>query len=485
MALTSMSNLRAQNNNVLVHIVQAKETVYSLAKRYSLEVGDIYTLNPSSVEGIQEGQTLLIPKRKIEVPNSKQKGGKHTIQAKETLYSTSRLYGLSEEELIRANPGIDSSNFPIGYTLTIPQPGNNNKASKKNIANYSNGPISRVAILLPLTGTGSSRYIEFYQGFLMGVLKMKKQGNSINLQVHNIDNTSDIDKLIRSGELGTNQLLIGGINDEQIKSLARYASKNKMQYVIPFYSHKSNALYDYTGFQINPPKEALFPFVAEAFVRMYKGQRILMLSGNDAEDGMTRYLREFLREKGIAFEQYSAYNEQSKIVSAMRSNTNLIIVPSNGKQNLLNRILSLANTNGSTNRITLFGHPEWQSFSASTLNKLRSYNSTFYTTFYFDEEQKESSNFLRDYFGWYNQKVTGAYPKYSILGYDIANYFISALAQFGNDFTNNLPQLASDGMQSDFHFRNVNSNSPGMVNCNIFFVTLQSNGKTLRTPIVN
>ncbi len=44
----------------------------------------------------------------------------HVIQPKETLFALQRRYGVPVAEIIAANPGISERNFPAGRTITIP-----------------------------------------------------------------------------------------------------------------------------------------------------------------------------------------------------------------------------------------------------------------------------------------------------------------------------------------------------------------------------
>ena len=76
----------------LRHVVKKQETVYSISKRYGVSEEEIYRLNEGSQWGIREGQTLLIPQGKpdtiyVEAPAVAQtEPGIHVVQSGETLY---------------------------------------------------------------------------------------------------------------------------------------------------------------------------------------------------------------------------------------------------------------------------------------------------------------------------------------------------------------------------------------------------------------
>src|SRR5262245_39263785 len=71
---------------VVVHEVDEKETLYSLARRYGTTVDAIVQFNPAAKDGLSIGQVLKIPYSKKSL-TSASAGGIHKVAEKETLYS--------------------------------------------------------------------------------------------------------------------------------------------------------------------------------------------------------------------------------------------------------------------------------------------------------------------------------------------------------------------------------------------------------------
>ncbi len=107
-------------NITFSHTVISGETVYSISKMYNTTVEEVHRLNPSSRDGIAEGQVLIIPQRRIISEEKEDNYRYHTILPKETLYSVSRTYSLKPEDVILANPGLSVETFQIGKTIRIP-----------------------------------------------------------------------------------------------------------------------------------------------------------------------------------------------------------------------------------------------------------------------------------------------------------------------------------------------------------------------------
>ncbi len=98
--------------------IQAKETLYNLSKTYDISIESLKSINPSLSEGLKIGDVVRIPKtQKSELE------GYHQMQAGETLYSISRKYKLSIEDLLLANRDLQIDNIPIGAYIKIPSEG--------------------------------------------------------------------------------------------------------------------------------------------------------------------------------------------------------------------------------------------------------------------------------------------------------------------------------------------------------------------------
>jgi LysM repeat protein len=118
---SSSDSLRVETikgKQFIIHQVDAKETLYSISRRYGVPVTAILESNPSSQGGISVGRLLKVPytpKTKPEVKEIK----RHVVAAKETLFSISRQYDVSVEDLKKAN-GLAENSLALGQELIIP-----------------------------------------------------------------------------------------------------------------------------------------------------------------------------------------------------------------------------------------------------------------------------------------------------------------------------------------------------------------------------
>lgn len=115
-----------------VHTVRKGETAYSISRAYGITVEMLAKENPPAVYGVKEGQVLNIPVSITGTPAEPvkpyQPSGRdetryvyHKLQAGETVYSLSRKYGVSENDIILSNPGIEINKLPLSSEIAIPK----------------------------------------------------------------------------------------------------------------------------------------------------------------------------------------------------------------------------------------------------------------------------------------------------------------------------------------------------------------------------
>lgn len=121
----SASTITAQDNTtsagVTIHVVQRGETLYGIAVSYGLTTDELASLNGLiDPTNIQVGENLLVPTSAISTQGLPQT---HVVQAGETLRSIADLYGLTIEELATRNNLADVNRIFVGQVLNIaPEP---------------------------------------------------------------------------------------------------------------------------------------------------------------------------------------------------------------------------------------------------------------------------------------------------------------------------------------------------------------------------
>ena len=120
---SNSSKTEITSSSKATHLVVAKESLFSIARQYNVSVQDLETLNKDLLQnGLQIGQTIAIPnKRKtldgrVRVIN--QETVFHVVEPKETKFSIAKKYGISIDQLESQNPEIVNG-LVVGNKLAI------------------------------------------------------------------------------------------------------------------------------------------------------------------------------------------------------------------------------------------------------------------------------------------------------------------------------------------------------------------------------
>ena len=203
-SLVTSTSTPVQNTNPTSHLVQPKETLYSLSKQYNVTIDALKAANGDLLkDGLKIGMNVKIPASngqatvastpvvtkevmkevvketpkvvapKVETPAAGTTY--HIIEPKETKYGISKKYGMTIAELERLNPQI-ATDFPIGFKLVVS--GNTpNQAVVETIkpATETVKPVAETSTSTTSATTTSStkKYLEEY------VVKPKETASSI------------------------------------------------------------------------------------------------------------------------------------------------------------------------------------------------------------------------------------------------------------------------------------------------------------------
>ena len=503
----SKSNFSTKTNSYFLHTVERGQTAYSISVMYNVGIESIYKLNPGSEEKIRAGETLKIPQ---ETPHIVY----HTIQPKETLYAVSKKYNIQAAYILEANPGLSTQTFTIGKTILIPiykevsvGAGGKTTADERESeinallhqeGNKLNVNMINIALLLPFgtidtdasNASISQRIVEYYEGFMLALDSLKKTGISVSLNVYDIGyDTQNLKKILNKEELKKNHLIIGGYLEEQINMISTFSKANAIRYVIPFTSKADETQTNPYVFQTNPPQSYLYSKVSLAFTKANENNSIIFINMNDKTDkaALIETMQADLKEEKIPFQSFTyaehSFNKDLKdYLDPYRKN---IIILSSGTSEALARLaapLRIMRESGSHLEVSLFGYPEWQTYTKDFLEDFYATNTCIYSVFYANNTLPELKEFHKTYRRWYSKQMLNSYPRYGILGYDAGMYFIQMISRYGINFENSLSKFQYESLQTGYNFKRV-SNWGGLININVYWIEYSPDYSIKRTTI--
>ena len=502
------------------HTIEAGETLYRLTVKYNVSAKAICDANPGlSAENFRIGQVIRIPsttETQTMVPAETQSStvvannnilgpvesrcrDMHKVKRKETVFSISREYGISEAELIAANPELKGENkIKKGTFLCIPYPKaqteqniqsqvipTDSELFRENRKKTERFSTIKAAVILPfldgVSKSESSRMVEYYEGLLMAVDSLKRTGTSIDLYTYNSGpESASLNSILGKSEMKDMDIIFGPLYQQHIKPLAEFAKKQDTRLVIPFRWKDNTVFQNPAVYQINTPQSYLYSEVYDHFVRQFPNANVIFIEASQGTKDKAEFikgLKDELRNRSIPMKSLKEDVTVESLKTVLRTDRENIFIPTSGSNLTLIKILpqlTLLVREQPESRIHLFGYPEWQTYTKDHLEAFFELDTYFYSSFYTNNLLPAAINFTKNYRRWYGKEMDERYPKFGMLGFDTGYFFLKGLARYGSSFEKNMQGLDLVPIQTGFKFQRVN-NWGGFINKKVFFVHFTKN----------
>jgi LysM repeat protein len=270
-----VKKVKPKEEKTVYHEVLTKETKYSIAKQYGISIEELEKKNPEIVAGLPVGFKLLIKGNPIKtetpivavapktetpkiVPVKSEKPIEYidyVVKPKETIYSLSKMAGLSQEELLVLNPMLkngvsDGVTIKMPSTMMMPpeiiKPVSvltKNSRKRKNLTLLLPFNISKIesdttksSVMRLKKDKFLNMTLDFYAGALMAIDSAKQIGLKVDVQIYDSQetkNTSNIESLIKDKNLEESDAIIGPFYQSNIERTADLLSKKEIPVISP------------------------------------------------------------------------------------------------------------------------------------------------------------------------------------------------------------------------------------------------------------
>lgn len=500
--------------NTKRHTIQPGETLYRLSKMYNITTDELCAANPGlSISNFRAGETIVIPVKGNETDTTKAAAtaplvkdekrpvivGTHKVQRKESIESICKDYGITVEELIEANPTLQNRKLKRKMVLNIPEP--EKKPAIKEVVEekkqevvktvrkgINDDKVLNVAVVLSFlldsyAPKEQSRMVEYYQGLLMAVEQLKREGYSFVINTYDAgQKENSLDSLLGSSAFDEVELLIGASYPKHNKELAKFAKEREIPLLIPFSSKKDEAIDNPTVYVANGIQSFILPEISSRFTKTFPNANVIFVedtTDNNKKEFVKSLTAELIKDSipytTLPMELISNGDTVLHTLSeAFIEEREFVVIPTSSSAITLNTLLpSLlhAKSIDSLNvaKFKLFGYPEWQIHAKDTRELMYEADTYFYATFYSHYALPRVAEFQEDFIRWYNRGIQNIYPRYGMLGYDTGYFFLLAASLYGNQMHENIERVPFNPVQSDFKFERI-SEKDGFINKKFFFI---------------
>lgn len=337
--------------------VVAGDTAFSVAKHFGITIGDLETENPEIIDGLQIGMSLKISSKSTVVEtkstnNSVTKATKKTIglidyevKPKETLYSLSKKFDISQAEISALNPQI-LDGLQIGMLLKLPSSATAKDDFEKvnnGLSQTFSGTSKKMFMLLPFnlekvekdtTITYKNKIkkdkflnmtLDFYSGAMMAIDSAKSLGINVDITIldsQETKTTSNIENLIAQHDMASADVVLGPFYQANVEQTASILMQDNVPVISPL-SKESNTFYRNLILS-TPATDYLKPLV---FSYLNSKNANIVAVYDTKKTGIKDYIRQKEKEvKQVAVNEKNEFVKDSIAIVLEKNRLNFVIL---------------------------------------------------------------------------------------------------------------------------------------------------------------
>ena len=516
------------------HTIQKGETLYRLSVENRISVKELCDANPGlSAQNFKIGQVITIPAPSDEDPlaSTIENAGDnapqhikadaqtiqsdtaryktlHVVQKRETIFRICRNYNISQAEFLEANPEYRYTKLQQGATVKIPF-SQEEIAQRKQMLSEARSRMQAIpdstlfslndrktqdsdgiitaALILPFslddsTTTLQKQMIEFYQGMLLALDKLKNENISVNLKTFDSEGEDkSLTPLLESGQLDDVDIIFGPRWTNQITEVARWSTVHQIPLVLPMNANADDVFNNPYVYQLNTPQSYFNQEIYNHFLEQFTNPNVIIMDAdqyrkNDFIDGLVQ----ILSDHDIPMTKLTVDTAYQQIMDTIVPGKQNIFIINTDDSEPLNTMLPvlqiITRTKAPEVETHLFGYPKYQIYATDHLEEFYEVDTWFYSWFYTNNMLKESVDFNTLFRRSFSRQMMISYPSFAPYGYDTGYYFLKGLATYGKDFENHLNDLDTEPVHMGFKFERVN-NWGGFINRKVFFIHFSNDYK--------
>ena len=371
----------------------------------------------------------------------------YEVKKKDTIFGISRMYDLTVEELMAANPEMKDPDYKLkkGTKIFIPK----KTVVKETMPVVDNtlktkpGQTIRVGVMLPLhdkDGDGK-RMVEYYRGLLMACDSLRSAGISTDVHAWNVNIDADIRVTLLDDAAKNLDIIFGPLYTKQVKDVADFCHKNSIKLVIPFSISATDVKTNPDVFQVYENGIQLNDRAIGAFMGRFKDCNAVFIDCNDttSHKGIFTFgLRKQLEAQGITYQitnLNSSLTQFAKAFSATKKNVVILNTGRSPELNLAFRKLNELTQAAPSVNISMFGYTEWLSYEPTYRELYHKYDVYVPSTYYYYKGLTRIASIEQNYKKWFGKDMQSQYiPRFAITGYDHGQFFIRGLYEKGSAF---------------------------------------------------
>ena len=410
----------------------------------------------------------------------------HKVKKKETLFSICRDYGITLEQLKKANPEMTAPDYVLkkGTTVFIPFAETTQAAvavNTQSVPTVAKGGTDvryraiRLGIMLPLhniNGDGR-RMVEYYRGILMACDSLKKEGISTDVSAWNLPEDGNPQNIFADERAAQCDLIIGPLYSKFVGELSAFAEAHQQKLVIPFSINAPELYQNRNMFQIYQHPNELNEITSRRFAEWFKDSHPIIVDCGDENSSkglFTASVRQHLDAQKVNYSLTHINTTDDNFMRLFKSDKRNVVLLNTARFSDMNALfgkLSAVAVGNPSVQIEVFGYTEWLTQASRQIENF--YRYSVYVPSYFYTNNTPATIRLQDkYHQHFHQDMQQLFPRFALTGFDHAFFFLKGLHKYGMAFDGAAGRFGYPAVQTPLKFERIGNG--GLQNRAFMFV---------------
>ena len=411
----------------------------------------------------------------------------HKVKKNETIYGIARDNGLSVDQLVAVNPGMERPDYVLkkGKVINIPILDQGAPASNRtdNGRDDVRQRAIRLGVMLPLnnqTGDGR-RMIEYYRGVLMACESLKHDGLSVDVRAWNTPQDVNLASVLNDPSAAQCDIVLGPLYSRQMQQISDFADRHGIMVVIPFSIDAPQLYFNRQLFQVYQQPSELVETTARHFADWFKDHHPVIIDCADTESTkgpFTSALRRQLDLVGVRYSITSMQSTDAHFASAFSLQRPNVVVLNTSRvadmKNAFTKVGALLRSNPSL-EVSFFGYEEWMGLAKDQATNFHRFDMYIPAPFFTNISGAETRQMEQQYKQNFGESMQSNCPRFALTGYDQAMFFLRGLHIYGTAFDGGPGRLAAyQSIQTPLKFERIGNG--GLQNRAFMFIHYKTNG---------
>ena len=431
---------------------------------------------------------------------------RYTVERSIGLYRISKNFGVSQEEILQANPHLQTAGLRYDEVILIPakglgtQPADSAPAAtvaevpmeapaevkpivvkeKKEsiLPKYKrqkwqqvdtvvvdtaavemdttivqkDSSVIRLALMLPLQADAlkrdknMDRFYDYYAGALIAINEVQATGQAIGVHTYDVGkNVQKTTQLLCDSTWQKVDAIVGPAYTQQVAVAAEYAQRDSTWMLVPFLSNVASIAHNPYLLQFNPSEHTEADTLARYLAQYGDSVNCVLIetkAGDVIPSGIMA-LHQALKAQGVPTSSISLTAILAdSLDGAFKTDMENIVIFNTEKYSNLKAVMPHLLQGHATYPITLFSHYSWQN-EKIILPQL-------YTTI-FSDSLMVSEPYEAVWQQYFNHTVSSTLPRYDLLGYDQMRHLLQLLQTSADS----IATPVWNGLQADIQYHRV------------------------------